>query len=313
MASKRSYYDLLGVPRDADAPTIEAAYHGRSLRFRVGLFDDRPRDSSGPTRAEIETAYATLRDPEQRSRYDAELFGLVAPQAAAPARKPWLPWAIAGLLLLLVALAAAGLAFAASRKSAPRDPVSRILGSDLGARATLTARAVAVAASLTPVRAADPATTPAAIVETPSAPPTQRPAAVAAATSSPFPTITMSPSALATSTATATPSVTATLAPTATSPPEIATPTIPTMEPPTVMPTPAPPPFPATDRIGTATPVNLREGPGTNFASLGTLPRGTLLAATGAARTVEGVLWREFRLEGGAHGWVRDMDVLPVP
>ena len=84
------------------------------------------------------------------------------------------------------------------------------------------------------------------------------------------------------------------------------------------MPPPPPPPpppaaFPATDQIGTQTPVNLRAGPGTDYPSLGALPFGTLLAATGESATVDGVLWRRFRLADGRAGWVRDLDTFPVP
>jgi uncharacterized protein YraI len=60
-------------------------------------------------------------------------------------------------------------------------------------------------------------------------------------------------------------------------------------------------------------PVNLRAGPGTNYAILDTLPTGTLLAATGPTGTSGGFTWRQFRLRDGRVGWVRDADVLPVP
>ncbi len=92
-------------------------------------------------------------------------------------------------------------------------------------------------------------------------------------------------------------------------PPTEPPPPPPTEPPPT--PTPVPP-FPATDRIGTTVPVNLRNGPGTNFASLGALPPGTLLAATGESANAGGYLWRRFRLQDGRVGWVRDLDVIAV-
>jgi uncharacterized protein YraI len=59
-------------------------------------------------------------------------------------------------------------------------------------------------------------------------------------------------------------------------------------------------------------PVNLRSGPGTGFATLGSLAPGTLLAATGESATSGGYLWRRFRVADGRIGWVRDIDVLPV-
>lgn len=73
------------------------------------------------------------------------------------------------------------------------------------------------------------------------------------------------------------------------------------------------PSFRPTDRIGAAVPVNLRSGPGTNYAPLDTLPPGTLLEATGESASAGGFLWRRFRLEDGRLGWVRQADVLPVP
>src|SRR5438094_648639 len=74
MADEPTYYQILGVDPAADAATIDAAYHGRSLRFRAGSFLDR-REPAGPTQAEIERAYAVLRDPATRARYDAALAG----------------------------------------------------------------------------------------------------------------------------------------------------------------------------------------------------------------------------------------------
>jgi hypothetical protein len=77
-------------------------------------------------------------------------------------------------------------------------------------------------------------------------------------------------------------------------------------------PTEAPPPFAATDRIGTALSVNLRAGPGSGYASLGLLPTGTLLRATGETAYSGGQLWRRFVLHDGRVGWVRDLDVFAV-
>jgi hypothetical protein len=57
----------------------------------------------------------------------------------------------------------------------------------------------------------------------------------------------------------------------------------------------------------------LRAGPGVGFPSRGLLPRGTPLAATGEAAYAGGFLWRRFTLADGRSGWVRDIDVLPVP
>src|SRR5215210_6401444 len=82
----KTHYEVLGVEPTADAATIEAAYHGRSLRYRVGLFDDRPRELAGPTREEVEAAYAVLGNPEARARYDALLFPGGPPAPLPPPR-----------------------------------------------------------------------------------------------------------------------------------------------------------------------------------------------------------------------------------
>jgi hypothetical protein len=114
------------------------------------------------------------------------------------------------------------------------------------------------------------------------------------------PTATAPPRPISTAVApTPTPFVAPTVLPVAPAP----TPTVvpePSGEPPIEPTASAPPPaFTATDRIGTA-------------PTQGLLPTGTRLAATGATRTVGGVLWRQFALADGRSGWVRDLDVLPV-
>jgi outer membrane biosynthesis protein TonB len=87
----------------------------------------------------------------------------------------------------------------------------------------------------------------------------------------------------------------------------------PTPQPRPRAPTPTPTPaFRATDRIGTAEPVNLRTGPGLNFPSQGVLPKGTLLRATGETAYSGGLQWRRFALQDGRTGWVRDIDVFSV-
>ena len=304
--SQKTYYEILGVEPTADAATIEAAYHGRSLRFRVGLFDDRPRDMSGPTRVEVEEAYAVLGDPVARARYDAMLFpgGLPAPPPQRRSRRvaAWVWWVLAVWLLVgTVALTFTWRARTAqtAQTAEPRDPVGQILAGDSVLRVTLTARA------------AEPAATS-----------TATPTPVATATPAPSPTVvalastaTATPTVIPTATSTPSPSPTATTPPSPPSPTPTSTPTPepPPTEPPPPTPTPTPvPAFPATDRIGTRTPVHLRSGPGTNYPILDALPFGTLLAATGESATVNGVFWRRFRLKDGRTGWVRDLDTFPV-
>src|SRR5919202_4713922 len=141
----KTYYEVLGVEPTADAATIEAAYHGRSLRFRVGLFDNRPQDLSGPTREEVEAAYAVLGDAEARAWYDAQLFpgGPPLPKGTRPPPPPlrirrvapWVWCALAAwVLVAAIALAVTWRARSAER----RDPVGRILAGESAFPATMT-------------------------------------------------------------------------------------------------------------------------------------------------------------------------------
>ena len=62
-------YAVLGVPRDADADTVKRAYREAALRDHP---DRNPGDAAAEERFKrASEAYATLRDPEARRRYDA--------------------------------------------------------------------------------------------------------------------------------------------------------------------------------------------------------------------------------------------------
>ncbi|HEX5506480.1 MAG TPA: DnaJ domain-containing protein [Thermomicrobiales bacterium] len=307
MPGEPNYYEILGVDPTANAATIRAAHDSRAMKFRVGLFDDRPRALSGPTQEEVERAYAVLSDPEQRARYDREYFPAVAQAAeSARQREPARRRLIGGVALLCLAGIVVVLVLAATVRGPRRDDaIGRALAEGTGVRATMTADA-ARAATATEASAATatavppPPTAPAAALVVP-----VTPAAPAPTTPAPSPTAAPSPTPAPSPTAPPTPSPTQPPAPTATA----------TAPPPTATPVP-PPPAPAfqpTDIVGTTLPVNFREGPGTNYAILGTLPRGTRLAATGRTAVVSGVLWRQFTLKDGSIGWMRDMDVLPAP
>jgi len=61
-------YDVLGVARDADADTIKRAYRTLALRYHP---DRNPGDATAEEQFKrISEAYATLRDPEARQRFD---------------------------------------------------------------------------------------------------------------------------------------------------------------------------------------------------------------------------------------------------
>ena len=65
----RDPYTVLGVPRGADAETVKRAYRAAALRDHP---DRNPDDPAAEERFKSASeAYATLRDPEARRRYDA--------------------------------------------------------------------------------------------------------------------------------------------------------------------------------------------------------------------------------------------------
>jgi molecular chaperone DnaJ len=67
-ATQRDYYQVLGVERDADETAIKNAYHKLAMKWHP----DRNKSPEAADRfKEIATAYAILKDPKKRSRYDS--------------------------------------------------------------------------------------------------------------------------------------------------------------------------------------------------------------------------------------------------
>lgn len=68
----RTHYDVLGVPPDASATTIRAAYHDRAREHHP---DRRQRSSAagGESMPAINEAYRVLNDPGRRAIYDRSL------------------------------------------------------------------------------------------------------------------------------------------------------------------------------------------------------------------------------------------------
>jgi molecular chaperone DnaJ len=66
--SKRDYYEVLGVPRDADAKAIKSAYRKLAMKYHP---DQNPDDAEAETKfKEVGEAYSVLSDGQKRAAYD---------------------------------------------------------------------------------------------------------------------------------------------------------------------------------------------------------------------------------------------------
>jgi molecular chaperone DnaJ len=66
---ERDYYEVLNVPRDADGQAIKKAYHKLAMEWHP----DRNKSPEAERRfKELATAYAILKDPKKRARYDLQ-------------------------------------------------------------------------------------------------------------------------------------------------------------------------------------------------------------------------------------------------
>lgn len=75
MEKERDYYEILGVPRDADLKSIKDAYHRLAMKWHP----DRNKAPDAEERfKEIAKAYAVLSNPKKRAQYDAHGFEGIA-------------------------------------------------------------------------------------------------------------------------------------------------------------------------------------------------------------------------------------------
>ncbi|MBZ0095671.1 MAG: DnaJ domain-containing protein, partial [Sulfuricella sp.] len=73
--AQRDYYEVLGVPKNADGKAIKDAFRKLALQYHP----DRNKEPGAEERfKEIAEAYAVLSDPKKRSEYDARGFEAVA-------------------------------------------------------------------------------------------------------------------------------------------------------------------------------------------------------------------------------------------
>ncbi|MGD0298741.1 MAG: molecular chaperone DnaJ [Bryobacteraceae bacterium] len=67
-ATKRDYYEVLGVGRDCDTPTLKSAYKKMAMKYHP---DRNPNDHSAEENfKEAAEAYSVLSDPQKRAAYD---------------------------------------------------------------------------------------------------------------------------------------------------------------------------------------------------------------------------------------------------
>ena len=114
MAAVRTHYEILNVAPNAELVVIEAAYRALMKKYHP---DQGGGVADGPSAADINRAYAALRDPNRRAEYDHTEWirqrdiSLAAYQPPpAPPRIPtffgWGGWLVAAVLAGMIALMA---------------------------------------------------------------------------------------------------------------------------------------------------------------------------------------------------------------
>ena len=70
MTTKRDYYEILGVSRDASLEEIKKAYRKLALKFHPDRVPESEKKAAEEKFKEISEAYAVLSDPQKRKLYD---------------------------------------------------------------------------------------------------------------------------------------------------------------------------------------------------------------------------------------------------
>src|SRR5947199_9898202 len=72
-AARRDYYEVLGVPREADLVRLKRAYRELALKFHPDQNPDNPEAEA--SFKEVSEAYTVLSDADTRAKYDRGGFG----------------------------------------------------------------------------------------------------------------------------------------------------------------------------------------------------------------------------------------------
>jgi hypothetical protein len=139
-AVKKDHYSVLGVTPASEDVVIRAAYHALMRRYHP---DADPSEEAAERSRVINEAYAVLRDPAKRARYDEALGSRdlrfepgAHPGQPKPLRSRLAPAAAIGVTLLAVGMIAFALAPPAFESPAPKPKPAVSAAKPIQARAT---------------------------------------------------------------------------------------------------------------------------------------------------------------------------------